>query len=379
MKKSAAFSDPKLRVVSHKARHLRHEKDCLNCGHHIEDRFCSHCGQENTEKRQSFSHLLAHVIEDLTHYDGGFWITIRYLLFRPGLLTNAYLSGKRASFVVPVKLYIFISFICFFLPGILPDFSTAGSSGTHAKPAVSEHSQAALHHTADTAIARSSHDSLTPTSAQEHNTSRRGIFWLGITTSPDHEGMIFERPHDYHTVAELDAAEQALPAAKRYNWLQYRMAKRVITIYDHYSDQEIWERFKDAFIHNIPKALFLYMPFFAFFLWLFHGKTRWLYFDHAIFTLHYFSLMLLLVTILNIFQSVLSPAAHMDWAYYAGIFVNMACFVWMFFYFFVAHRRVYQESRLVSSLKSLMLFGINMIGLVFLLLIMANITLFTLH
>jgi hypothetical protein len=26
-----------------------------------------------------------------------------------------------------------------------------------------------------------------------------------------------------------------------------------------------------------------------FFLWLFHNKKRWYYFDHGIFTLHYFS------------------------------------------------------------------------------------------
>src|SRR5690606_28206355 len=75
------------------------------------------------ETRQSFGHLVAHFAEDFTHYDSGFWKTIKHLLFRPARLTKEYLMGKRQEYVPPVKLYIFISFITFLLPALLPDFN----------------------------------------------------------------------------------------------------------------------------------------------------------------------------------------------------------------------------------------------------------------
>ncbi|UOU99680.1 DUF3667 domain-containing protein [Chryseobacterium daecheongense] len=97
---------------------IREDKTCLNCGHVVEERFCPHCGQENVEPKQPFHYLFTHFIEDFTHYDGQFWKTIKYLLFRPGKLTKEYLAGKRQLYVAPVKLYIFISFITFFLPSL---------------------------------------------------------------------------------------------------------------------------------------------------------------------------------------------------------------------------------------------------------------------
>lgn len=51
---------------------LREDKDCLNCGHHVEEKFCPNCGQENIETRQPFYYLFTHFFEDFTHYDGQF-------------------------------------------------------------------------------------------------------------------------------------------------------------------------------------------------------------------------------------------------------------------------------------------------------------------
>lgn len=98
-----------------KLKKLRKDKNCLNCGHIVEEKFCPNCGQENIETRQTFYFLLTHFIEDITHYDGKLWKTIKYLLSYPGKLTKEYLAGKRQLFVAPVRLYIFISFITFLL------------------------------------------------------------------------------------------------------------------------------------------------------------------------------------------------------------------------------------------------------------------------
>lgn len=52
-----------------------------------------------------------------------------------------------------------------------------------------------------------------------------------------------------------------------------------------------------TFFHSLPKALFLYLPLFALTLWLFHSKKKFWYFDHGVFTLHYFSFLLVEIAI----------------------------------------------------------------------------------
>ena len=99
---------------------IRNDKTCLNCRYVAANRFCPNCGQENTDTRKTFHHLFIHFFEDLTHYENAFWRTIKNLLFKPATLTKEYLSGKRLSYLAPVRLYIFISFITFLLITIFP-------------------------------------------------------------------------------------------------------------------------------------------------------------------------------------------------------------------------------------------------------------------
>jgi Protein of unknown function (DUF3667) len=103
----------------------RKDKTCLNCRYVVDHKFCPNCGQENVVTRKTFHHLFVHFFEDLTHYENAFWRTIRNLLFKPSALTKEYLSGKRLSYLAPVRLYIFISFMTFFLMSLFPDELTS--------------------------------------------------------------------------------------------------------------------------------------------------------------------------------------------------------------------------------------------------------------
>ena len=91
----------------------RSSKDCLNCGTEVAGRFCQQCGQENVEVKESFFQLLRHFVEDLTHFDGKLWKTVKLLLFKPGSLTKLYVEGKRASYIHPIRMYIFVSAVFF--------------------------------------------------------------------------------------------------------------------------------------------------------------------------------------------------------------------------------------------------------------------------
>ena len=260
---------------------LRHDKECQNCGHTVEIEYCSKCGQQNTETRQSFHHLITHTIEDITHYDGNFWKTIKYLLFRPGKLTTEYLMGHRMRYVPPVKLYIFISFVCFFLMAVMAPDHEEGKEHKHDTKKIHKTETQKIHTRKDT-IKISASDIFNQDNLSEENLAEEENDTLEI------DGV------KVWSVHQLDSLQDSRPEDKKLSFLEYYENK--IEIKNNTNDMSDRD-FIIALAHTLPKVLFIYMPIFAFWLWIFHGKKRWYFFDHGIFTLHYFSFLLLVITI----------------------------------------------------------------------------------
>jgi hypothetical protein len=99
----------------------RKEKDCLNCSAYVEGRFCTVCGQENVETAQSLGQMAQHFVYDIFHFDGKFFSTLGLLLSQPGQVATEYARGRKASYLDPIRMYLFISTVMFFL---LPVFSS---------------------------------------------------------------------------------------------------------------------------------------------------------------------------------------------------------------------------------------------------------------
>ncbi len=93
----------------------RKEKNCLNCGASVIGRYCHSCGQENIEPKETVWHFVSHFINDITHFDGKFFTTLKDLIFKPGFLSKEYVKGKRARYLNPIRMYLFTSFIFFFI------------------------------------------------------------------------------------------------------------------------------------------------------------------------------------------------------------------------------------------------------------------------
>ncbi len=330
---------------------LRKDKTCQNCSHFVEGRFCPMCGQENTETRQSFYHLFTHFAEDFVHYDSQFWKTIQYLLFSPAKLTREYLSGKRKGYMPPVQLYIFISFITFFVPAILPDFGEKEKE---------EHVKAeTLDIKAD----------LSENRKMDLFAHPGGFSWFGLK--------------NVKSVNQLDSLQQNLPKEKQLSYLKYYAFKKVLQKTKDYSkiDEDIFkEKVAESFMHNLPKTLFVYMPFFAAFLWLFHSKKKWFYFDHGIFTLHFFSFMLLLILLVIVFYwSTNCLFEDNSFIELLQILLSIGCFFYSIFYFFRSHRRMYGERKFISRLKGTVLFTINTFFMLLILTVYSIYTLLSIH
>lgn len=86
---------------------------CKNCGEPLELAFCPRCGQSANVDVPTVQHFLQDAASAIFTYDSKFWRTIKLLATRPGELSVAYVEGRRASFVNPVPLYVWLQAICF--------------------------------------------------------------------------------------------------------------------------------------------------------------------------------------------------------------------------------------------------------------------------
>ncbi|MEZ0129527.1 DUF3667 domain-containing protein, partial [Flavobacterium sp. LBUM151] len=198
---------------------IRKDKTCLNCRHVVEQKYCPNCGQENTDSRKTFHHLFVHFFEDLTHYENAFWKTIRNLLFKPATLTKEYLSGKRLSYLAPVRLYIFISFITFLMIALFPSKVT-----------------------------------------EKLNVSNEKISSKLEKTNVNVKTFNSNTHFELKSMKEIDSIQKYGKEQDKLSEFEYWAYEKVIHVTEHNTKREIIIKFIESFTHNIPKILFIIMP-----------------------------------------------------------------------------------------------------------------------
>jgi len=88
---------------------------CPNCGAAVPAQYCSICGQDSTRKLTSLPGFAARTAGELTDLEGPLWRTIRTLVLLPGRLTKEYSARKFRSQVSPLRLYLAMAGIYYFL------------------------------------------------------------------------------------------------------------------------------------------------------------------------------------------------------------------------------------------------------------------------
>ena len=364
---------------------LREDKNCLNCGSIVEEKFCPNCGQENSENRKPFHYLFTHFIEDFTHYDGQFWGTIKNLLFKPGKLTETYIEGKRQRFVPPVKLYIFISFLTFFLFALFPPFnidydvhkSTAdkkekpmfyGTALAQTQIALdSLKGQSDINTEDSVAIAKLSaiiKDSTFDTNLKAQLDLDKGL-------GDDFVYKNFKNRKSY------DSAQAKNPSL--FDFIDRPIAHQFFTLKEKgVKKVDIARNLAETALHNLPKALFIYLPVFAFFLWLFHNKKKWWYFEHGVFTLHYFSFLLLTILLLSLLSKIIY-ATEFKALNILIIILMIGTLIYSFLYFFMAHRRVYHNSFITNLVIGFVILTLNYFAFLLLVIGLAAVSFVMIH
>ncbi|MEO9870404.1 DUF3667 domain-containing protein [Ekhidna sp.] len=96
---------------------------CLNCNDIINGSYCKNCGQKAIDNvDRSMLTLMGDFFGNLFFLDNRFYISLKNLLFKPGVMTIEFLSGKRRKYLSPISLFLFVNLIYFFLTP-LTDYS----------------------------------------------------------------------------------------------------------------------------------------------------------------------------------------------------------------------------------------------------------------
>jgi Protein of unknown function (DUF3667) len=102
---------------------------CLNCGAGLRGAFCAACGQRSVPANPTVSELAGDAWQELSGYDGRIASTFRGLL-RPGHLTTEYLQGRRARYLPPIRLYLFVSLVYFIASASTPQTTNSAADIT---------------------------------------------------------------------------------------------------------------------------------------------------------------------------------------------------------------------------------------------------------
>ncbi|WP_394001580.1 DUF3667 domain-containing protein [Luteimonas sp. WGS1318] len=87
---------------------------CENCATPLQGEYCHACGQSTHSPVRHVGHAVEEVFESFWHLDGRIFRTLRDL-FVPGRIANRYLAGHRVRYVAPMRLFVILTLLTFFV------------------------------------------------------------------------------------------------------------------------------------------------------------------------------------------------------------------------------------------------------------------------
>ncbi|RXK58423.1 DUF3667 domain-containing protein [Lacibacter luteus] len=357
--------------------HERKEKNCLNCNARVFGRYCHVCGQENIEPKESAFGLITHFFNDITHFEGKFITSLRYILFRPGFLAKEYERGRRASYMNPVRMYVFTSaffFIVFFSLFKVPDEDVAMSYNKLEERLKNSNANFNVNFvtgniTVDKVVVGNIKqmekvndrliDSIANAAAKKDTAS------TAVADSTEESGStLFNFGKRYTTVGQYDSVQQTLPAAERDGWLGTQLNRKVIYVNNKYSKSPglAYARIFDVFLHKLPTILFISLPLFALILSLLYIRRRqYNYVNHAIFSIYYY-IFCFLTLLIYFGTDKLSELTH--WRIFSWL--EIILFLSFYVYLYKAMRHYYLQGRAKTILKYMFLNFVFLFVIIFL-------------
>jgi hypothetical protein len=246
--------------------------NCKNCNTELvgQEKFCSNCGQKNIEKLD-LKHIFSAFVDDFFNVDSKFVLTLKYLLLKPGRLSKKYMEGKRFSFVPPIRLYLVLSVIYFFLISII-DVKTVTVSST------------------DSGVV-----------SNQENTFSLSSDGLNIvdSTSSNNKEFTFEGQRIGELVTEEEGRQMDVEGTLDHHLDSITEGEGIFGYFDKKATKANvrGNSYSDILLNQVSLFLLLFIPLLALLYAICFSRKKYGYVGHLVFNLHFNSFVIFLLCI----------------------------------------------------------------------------------
>lgn len=298
---------------------------CANCGYERPESFCPQCGQSDRHYARSLGSVVLEFLREMFELDSRLFRTLRLLFFKPGSLTRAFSRNRRVSFVSPVRLYIFASFVFFLLLSLFGNLGEAFERGLAEEDLADAADEVRIN------VVMQPSDSLAQLSTEE----RRAAFRASLPPEQRRKADdILGRPEGSIAREALLALAQAGDVEET-NWIGRFFLLSGIDIAH---DPSVIPR---RLLANMPIAMFCLLPFLGLILAVFNLRKKRFYVEHLVFAIHVQTFTFLIYAIALLF-----PEGG------AGSWARAGFLLIQYPYFVIAVRRYYENGWILSVAKS---------------------------
>jgi hypothetical protein len=281
---------------------------CDNCGANITGRYCAVCGQRVEPPVHTLGHFARLATEDLTHADSRLWRTLQALLAKPGLLTREFLAGRRARYLPPVRLYLVVSVVFFLWAALTQSGNVVQIDDKDLQPAAATNAHS-------------------PPSTANPAAAAPGAI---ITVAPDQT----HKPTDQ----DCDGLTYDGPLSARVQPLLRSSCRKLL--------RDGGRSVGEAIVHNLPHAMFLFLPLLAAGMMLFYWRPRRYYVEHLLFLVHNHAFAFVFIILCWGLATLLPPLRGL---------IALAAWLYAVWYMYRAMRTVYGQRRARTITKLLAL------------------------
>lgn len=259
---------------------------CRNCSFFlgaVPGNYCPHCGQDTAIHPPSAWEFLHEFVGHYVALEGTLARTLGLLIFRPGELTLRYFTGRKTSYVLPLRLYLTASILFFLVVKIF-------GAGNLVKGPVEPDARVS-----PTAVAAAQPTSSPPKS----RAVKPGL--IGI--NPDDAGAL-ATPF----LSSIECEFASVQCAKLKSYLKGK--------YQDQSVAEVGRHVKERMISLAPYAMFAFLPVFALITQLLYRRRHLHYGEHLVYAFHVHAFAFLLLLAIALTNATIGELLYLAGAVY---------------------------------------------------------------
>jgi hypothetical protein len=300
---------------------------CANCHASLTGEYCAACGQRHEPHIHTVAHFAGEAFESISHADSRLWRTLWYLFARPGFLTREFFAGRRVSYLPPFRLYLVISVVFFLIAGVPENAEIVRISPEAPAPAKSAGKDRAVAFEIDVPgqVATQISEEFSKEAANAIADAKKEV------TAARKDTGVSDGVRDF--------CDQFRDEAPSDNEARNNLRDRCRTIAG-----DGGRELAKSIVHNLPRAMFLFLPIIAFTMKLMYWRPRRYYVEHLLFLIHNHAFVFLLLIPLVLIGRIPYVSEYQGWPWFFAI-------VYMIWYVYRGMRNYYGQGRALTLTK----------------------------